>query len=97
VNCSVTLTYHKRDRRMLCHYCNYATQVPERCPKCAERVYLQFIGVGSERLEEELHREFPEGSHRAAGSRYGRRQARLRDDPAGLSRAATTTFWWARR
>jgi primosomal protein N' (replication factor Y) (superfamily II helicase) len=53
VNCSVTLTYHKRDRRMLCHYCNYATPVPERCPKCASD-YLQFIGVGSERLEQEL-------------------------------------------
>jgi len=53
INCSVTLTYHKRDRRMLCHYCNYATPVPERCPKCASD-YLQFIGVGSERLEQEL-------------------------------------------
>jgi primosomal protein N' (replication factor Y) len=53
VNCSVTLTYHKRDRRMLCHYCNYATPVPDRCPKCSND-YLQFIGVGSERLEQEL-------------------------------------------
>jgi primosomal protein N' (replication factor Y) len=58
VNCSVTLTYHKRDRRMLCHYCNYATPVPERCPKCASD-YLQFIGVGSERLEQELGTFFP--------------------------------------
>jgi len=58
VNCSVTLTFHKRDRRMLCHYCNYATPVPERCPKCASD-YLQFIGVGSERLEQELGAFFP--------------------------------------
>jgi primosomal protein N' (replication factor Y) len=58
VNCSVTLTYHKRDRRMLCHYCNYATPVPDRCPKCASD-YLQFIGVGSERLEQELGAFFP--------------------------------------
>ena len=58
VNCSVTLTYHKRDRRMLCHYCNYATPVPERCPKCTSD-YLQFIGVGSERLEQELGAFFP--------------------------------------
>jgi primosomal protein N' (replication factor Y) (superfamily II helicase) len=58
VNCSVTLTYHKRDRRMLCHYCNYATPVPERCPQCASD-YLQFIGVGSERLEQELGAFFP--------------------------------------
>ncbi|MBZ5634754.1 MAG: primosomal protein N' [Acidobacteriia bacterium] len=58
VNCSVTLTYHKRDRRMLCHYCNYATPVPGKCPKCASD-YLQFIGVGSERLEQELGAFFP--------------------------------------
>jgi primosomal protein N' (replication factor Y) len=58
VNCSVTLTFHRRDRRMLCHYCNYAEEVPKLCPKCrSEHVY--FLGIGSERVEEELHREFP--------------------------------------
>ena len=58
VNCSVTLTYHKRDRRMLCHYCNYATPVPGKCPQCSSD-FLQFIGVGSERLEQELGAFFP--------------------------------------
>ncbi|MFB3828826.1 MAG: primosomal protein N' [Bryobacteraceae bacterium] len=57
-NCSVTLTYHRRDRRLLCHYCNYAERVPEVCPKCQSE-HLYFIGVGSEKVEEELHREFP--------------------------------------
>jgi len=57
-NCSVTLTYHRRDRRMLCHYCNYAERVPTLCPKCqSEHVY--FVGQGSERVEEELHRRLP--------------------------------------
>jgi primosomal protein N' (replication factor Y) len=59
VNCDVTLTYHRRDRRMLCHYCNYAERVPSICPKC-ESEYLQFLGTGSEKVEEELHREFPQ-------------------------------------
>ncbi|MGI8743208.1 MAG: primosomal protein N' [Bryobacteraceae bacterium] len=59
VNCSVTLTFHRRDRRLLCHYCNYARKVPATCPKCNSE-YLNFIGVGSEKVEEELHREFPE-------------------------------------
>jgi primosomal protein N' (replication factor Y) len=58
VNCSVTLTYHRRDRRMLCHYCNYSERVPDRCPKCASE-YIQFIGLGSERVEDELHGTFP--------------------------------------
>jgi primosomal protein N' (replication factor Y) len=58
VNCSVTLTYHRRDRRMLCHYCNYSARVPLRCPKC-DSEYIQFLGTGSERVEEELHAAFP--------------------------------------
>ncbi|HUB33537.1 MAG TPA: primosomal protein N' [Bryobacteraceae bacterium] len=58
MNCSLTLTYHKRDRRLLCHYCGYAEKVPQACPKCgSEHVY--FLGVGSERVEEELHQMFP--------------------------------------
>ncbi len=59
VNCAVTLTYHRRDRRMLCHYCNYAQKVPSVCPKCGSE-YLNFIGTGSEKVEEELHRDFPD-------------------------------------
>ncbi|HYP06240.1 MAG TPA: primosomal protein N' [Bryobacteraceae bacterium] len=59
VNCAVTLTFHRRDRRMLCHYCSYAERVPTVCPKCkSEHIY--FLGLGSERVEDELHREFPE-------------------------------------
>ncbi len=58
VNCAVTLTYHRRDRRMLCHYCNYAQKVPSICPKCGSE-HLHFIGTGSEKVEEELHRDFP--------------------------------------
>jgi primosomal protein N' (replication factor Y) (superfamily II helicase) len=59
INCSVTLTFHKRDRRMLCHYCSYAERVPSQCPKCqSEHIY--FLGLGSERVEDELHREFPQ-------------------------------------
>jgi len=58
VHCSVTLTYHRRDRRMLCHYCNHAQKVPSVCPKCQSE-FLHFVGTGSEKVEEELHREFP--------------------------------------
>ena len=58
VNCSVTLTYHRRDQRLLCHYCGYAERVPSKCPKChSEHIY--FLGTGSERVEDELHRHFP--------------------------------------
>jgi len=71
VNCSLTLTYHRRDRRMLCHYCNYAEKVPSRCPKCqSEHIY--FLGVGSEKVEEELHRELPKARISGRSSRRRR-------------------------
>ena len=57
-NCSVVLTHHRRDRRMLCHYCSYAEKVPSRCPSC-ESEYIQFLGTGSERVEDELHQHLP--------------------------------------
>jgi len=59
VNCSVTLTYHRRDRRLLCHYCGYSEKVPQQCVKC-ESEHIQFIGSGSERIEEELREAFPD-------------------------------------
>lgn len=59
VNCAVTLTFHRRDRRLLCHYCGYAERVPSVCPKC-ESEHIHFMGSGSERVEDELHGEFPE-------------------------------------
>ncbi len=57
-DCAVTLTYHRRDRRLLCHYCNYAAPVPQVCPACGSE-YIYFVGYGSERVEEELRRNFP--------------------------------------
>ena len=57
-NCSVTLTYHKREHRLLCHYCDFAAPVPDRCPACNSE-YLHFQGSGSEKVEEELRRLFP--------------------------------------
>jgi primosomal protein N' (replication factor Y) len=58
MNCSVTLTFHKRDRRLLCHYCGYAEKVPSVCPKCGSE-HIYFLGLGSERVEEDLHHAFP--------------------------------------
>jgi primosomal protein N' (replication factor Y) len=58
VNCAVTLTYHRRDRRLLCHYCGYAEKVPSVCPRCNSE-HVHFLGIGSERVEDELHAEFP--------------------------------------
>jgi primosomal protein N' (replication factor Y) len=58
-NCSVTLTYHLRDRSLQCHYCDYRIQAPGDCPKCRGH-RLQGMGIGTERLEQEIRSLFPE-------------------------------------
>ncbi len=57
-NCSVTLTYHLRDRSLQCHYCDYRIKAPGGCPGCKGH-RLQGIGIGTERLEEEVKKLFP--------------------------------------
>lgn len=59
INCDITLTYHKRDGRIVCHYCNYSTQTPKVCPFC-ESEYLYFIGQGTEQIEDILVKKFPD-------------------------------------
>ena len=58
VNCDITLTYHKRERKLVCHYCNYQIDPPNRCPVCTSE-YLYFVGQGTEKLEDELRRHLP--------------------------------------
>ena len=52
-NCDITLTYHKSSKTLRCHYCGYATKEQYICPECNEKS-LSPLGVGTERIEEEL-------------------------------------------
>ncbi len=57
-NCSVPLTYHKANGRLMCHYCGYTREPAKSCPVCgSER--LKSMGFGTQRLEEELSVCFP--------------------------------------
>ena len=57
-NCSVPLTYHKKNDKLMCHYCGYAGEEPETCPSCgSER--LKHMGFGTQKMEEELTALFP--------------------------------------
>ncbi len=56
-NCSVSMTYHSVGKRLRCHYCGWSEAVPEECPDCGGK--LKFVGVGTQRLEEELGELFP--------------------------------------
>ena len=57
-HCDITLTYHKSNRMLRCHYCGYATPLPKVCPNCGEKS-LSDLGVGTEKIEEELHNLLP--------------------------------------
>ena len=57
-NCEITLTYHKGEGRLRCHYCDYVASIPETCPHC-RGIDLQPQGAGTERLEQELEELFP--------------------------------------
>ena len=57
-NCSISLTYHSANNRMMCHYCGYSEPVSEKCPECGGE-HIKFSGVGTQRAEEELETLFP--------------------------------------
>ncbi|MDW8137564.1 MAG: primosomal protein N' [Bacteroidota bacterium] len=57
--CAVTLTYHKSARQVRCHYCGHAERAPDCCPRC-QGVRFMPIGVGTQRVEEDLRARFPE-------------------------------------
>jgi len=59
IHCDVSLTYHKGQRIMICHYCGAAYSVPDICPEC-ETDTLDVLGYGTERIEEEMWDQFPD-------------------------------------
>lgn len=56
--CSVHLTYHSANGRLMCHYCGHSEPLPQYCPTCGG--LLSFVGAGTQKVEEELHKIFPE-------------------------------------
>lgn len=55
--CSARLTYHSANERLMCHYCGYSRPVPNLCPHCGGP--LKRVGVGIQKVEQELHDRFP--------------------------------------
>jgi len=55
--CSVSMTFHSTNKRLLCHYCGYSKALPEGCPECGGK--LKFIGAGTQKVESELLEIFP--------------------------------------
>jgi primosomal protein N' (replication factor Y) len=57
-NCSVSLTYHRRDARLLCHLCGFVTGVPKSCPECRDPA-IRYAGMGTEKVESAIQQAFP--------------------------------------
>ena len=56
--CDITLTYHKTNKHLRCHYCGYTKYLDDNCPNCHEKS-LNYYGLGTEKLEEYLNEVFP--------------------------------------
>lgn len=55
--CSVHLTYHSANGRLMCHYCGHSHRLPDRCPNCGGLFHL--MGAGTQKVEEELRERLP--------------------------------------
>ena len=55
--CNITLTYHKNENILKCHYCGYEEKVPKICPKC-NSTNISYVGAGTQKLEEEVKTMF---------------------------------------
>jgi primosomal protein N' (replication factor Y) len=77
-NCSVSLTFHKQKNSMVCHYCGYRTRPVDVCPECGS-VEVGYSGFGTERIEEEIGRLFPELTVRRVDTDSVRNKQRLKE------------------
>ncbi|MDT8716477.1 primosomal protein N' [Clostridium sp. 19966] len=57
-NCDISLTYHRNDGYLHCHYCGYKRKLDSKCPECGSK-YIKYFGVGTERVEQEVKKYFP--------------------------------------
>ncbi|MDD9312857.1 primosomal protein N' [Cytobacillus firmus] len=58
-HCDISLTYHRYNQQMKCHYCGYEALVPNACPEC-ESEHIRYFGTGTQKVEEELAKILPE-------------------------------------
>lgn len=60
-HCSISLTYHHANNRLMCHYCGYSVKYEQKCPTCGSEC-IAFRGMGTQRAEEELERILPDAN-----------------------------------
>ena len=60
-NCNISMTYHRTENKLKCHYCGYEENVVTVCPEC-HSTKIRYFGTGTQRLEDEIHKIFPNAS-----------------------------------
>lgn len=87
-DCDISLTYHRKQNRLKCHYCDYHEAVPNKCPSC-ESETIRYFGTGTQKVEESLNQLIPEariirmdvdttqrkGSHERLLKQFAKKQA----------------------
>lgn len=58
-HCDISLTYHRSNHSLKCHYCGHEEAMPIKCPECQSE-HIRFFGSGTQKVEEELARVLPE-------------------------------------
>ena len=58
-NCSISLTYHSANNRLMCHYCGYSQPFTKECPECGES-NIRYAGFGTQKIQDELANLFPD-------------------------------------
>ena len=60
-NCNISMTYHKTENKLKCHYCGYEENIVTVCPEC-HSTKIRYFGTGTQRLEQEINKIFPQAS-----------------------------------
>ena len=77
-HCSVPLTFHRTDEKLLCHICGFQRIAPPKCPECAS-ASIRFSGYGTEKVEAVLRKVFPENRVARVDTDTMKRKTLLRD------------------
>jgi len=60
-NCNISMTYHRFENKLKCHYCGYEEKVITTCPECKSNK-IRYFGTGTQKIEEEVQKIFPNAS-----------------------------------
>ncbi len=60
-NCNISMTYHKTENKLKCHYCGYEENVVTVCPEC-KSTKIRYFGTGTQKLEQEINKIFPQAT-----------------------------------